>query len=60
MWDRTAPDEVAAARQAFDDLKKKGYLAYRAQGKKGDQGELMRTFDPDAERIIMVKPSQGG
>lgn len=60
MWDRTVPDEVAAARKTFDDLMKKGYLAYKAEGKRGSQGEQIRRFDPDAERIILVKPSQGG
>ena len=60
MWDSSAPDEVDAARATFDSLKKKGYLAYRAEGKKGEKGEQIRTFDPDAERIILVKPHQGG
>lgn len=60
MWDRTQLDEVASARKTFDDLRKKGYLAYRAEGKKGEAGEQIREFDPDAERIILVRPSQGG
>ena len=60
MWDSSVPDEVDAARATFDSLKKKGYLAYRAEGKKGEKGEQIRTFDPDAERIILVKPHQGG
>lgn len=60
MWDRTVKDEVDAAQATFDALRKKGYLAYRAEGKKGEQGELIRSFDPAAERIIMVKPSAGG
>jgi hypothetical protein len=60
MWDRRNEDEVASARRTFDDLRKKGYLAYRAEGKRGEQGEQIREFDPDAERIILVKPSVGG
>ncbi len=32
----------------------------KAEGKKGDKGEQIRTFDPDAERIILVKPLVGG
>lgn len=60
MWDRTSKDEVDAARATFDSLLKKGYLAYRAEGKKGVQGEQIRRFDPDAERIILVKPLAGG
>jgi hypothetical protein len=60
MWDRGNADEVSAARRTFTDLTRKGYLAYRAVGKKGDQGEQIREFDPDAERIILAKPLQGG
>jgi hypothetical protein len=60
MWDKNNDDEVAAARRMFEDLKDKGYMAYKAVGKRGDQGEQIRRFDPDAERIIMVRPVQGG
>ena len=60
MWDRENEDEVEAARRMFRDLTRKGYLAYKATGKRGEQGEQIRDFDPDAERIILVKPNQGG
>ena len=60
MWDAGQAEEVAAARDTFDRLVKSGYLAYRAEGKKGEQGEQIRMFDPAAERIILVRPHQGG
>lgn len=60
MWDHANPDEVNAAREQFDDLRGKGYLAYQAEGKAGDKGALIREFDAEAERIILVKPSVGG
>lgn len=60
MWDRKNKDEVAAARKQFDDLTSKGYMAYKAEGKKGEQGEQIREFDPKAERIILVKALVGG
>lgn len=60
MWDKGNTDEVDAARRTFRDLTRKGYLAYRAEGKRGSQGEQIREFDPDAERIILVKPNEGG
>lgn len=60
MWDKDNPDEVAAAKATFDSLKKKGYLAYKAEGKRGDKGEVIQDFDPDAERIILAKRSAGG
>ena len=60
MWDRNNPDEVADARRSFEDLKSKGYVAFLAEGKKGDQGKRLDRFDPDAERIILVKQNVGG
>lgn len=60
MWDRKNKAEVAAARAQFDALRKDGYLAYKAKGKDGHQGEQIREFDPKAERIILVRPLVGG
>ena len=61
MWDRNNPDEVAAARHTFEELVgKKKYSAFMAEGKKGDQGRRLTEFDPDAERIILVRANQGG
>jgi hypothetical protein len=60
MWDRGNEEEVAAARRQFDDLTSRGYLAYKAEGKDGHQGEVIRKFDPKAERIILVKQLVGG
>jgi hypothetical protein len=59
IWDSARRDEVDAARRAFDDLKAKGYLAYSVT-KKGDKDEVIKKFDPDAERIIMAPPLVGG
>jgi hypothetical protein len=66
MWDSNVTAEVEAARAQFETLTKprsqggQGYLAYRAQGRAGDRGEQIRSFDPEAERIILVAPSVGG
>jgi hypothetical protein len=60
MWDRRNDDEVEAARKQFRELTRKGYLAYKAEGKDGHQGEQIREFDPEAERIILVKQLVGG
>lgn len=60
MWDKDNPDEVDAARVQFESLIKKGYWAYKAQGAKGEKGERITTFDPNAERLIMAKQMQGG
>lgn len=60
MWDPSKPAEVEVARSTFDALKKKGYSAYHVKGKSGEQGEQMKTFDPEAGRIIMVPQMAGG
>jgi hypothetical protein len=61
MWDKNNPDEVAAARRMFEDLVgKKKYLAFKAEGKRGSEGEQLRTFDPAAERIIFHRQNKGG
>jgi hypothetical protein len=59
MWDSDNKDEVETAKETFLKLKKKGYIAYTVKGK-GEKGEIMKDFDPNAERIVMVPlPVQG-
>jgi len=60
VWDSENPEEVAVAKAAFTAARKKGMLAYAAQGAKGERGSQVREFDASAERIILVKPMQGG
>jgi hypothetical protein len=61
IWDSDNPDEVEAARLLFDSLvKEKKYVAYKVEGKKGEKGEVMRRFDPTAERVIFSPPLVGG
>ena len=60
LWSRDNEDEVAVARKTFDEMKKKGFTAFRVTGKDGVAGEQMREFDPAAERIIFTKPHAGG
>lgn len=59
IWNSDKPAEVDNARRTFDDLKKKGYLAYSVN-REGDKGEVLKKFDPHAERIIMSAPVVGG
>lgn len=59
QWDRNNAAEVAAARATFDTLRGKGFAAYKLTGD-GSRGEQLLTFDPAAERIIMVPAFQGG
>lgn len=59
IWDPHNADEVAAAKAQFDALRKKGFIAYTVN-KKGDKGEIIREFDPNAEKIILSPPLAGG
>ncbi len=60
IWSKDNHDEVENARRSFNDFKKKGYKAFHVVGKKGETGDQMDEFDPDAERIIFVKAMAGG
>jgi len=59
IWDPKNADEVDAAKTQFNALRKKGFIAYTVN-KKGDKGEIIREFDPDAEKIILSPPLAGG
>ena len=59
MWDKNNPDEVKQAEKTFKKLKDKNYIAYNVKSN-GKQGEVMHTFDPKAEKVIMVPPVVGG
>jgi len=58
-WDPDNADEVAVARKTFDDLKKKGFAAFKITGEDG-RGEQVRTFDPQVRRLVMVPQVAGG
>ena len=59
LWSAQKQGEIDAARQMFEDMRNQGYLAYTVT-KDGDKGEVIRKFDPDAEKIIMAPQMQGG
>lgn len=59
IWNPDEPDEVASAREQFDAMKKKGYVAYRVD-RAGDKAEVMNSFDPDAKAIILAPFVAGG
>jgi hypothetical protein len=59
IWDSENEDEVAVARRTFTELRGKGYAAYAVK-KNGDKGEVIREFDPEAERIILAPAMVGG
>lgn len=62
MWNPRDKAEVATAEAAFDAARAKGMLAYRIDDETGKPktGEVIRTFDKKAGKIVMAKPTQGG
>lgn len=58
-WDKTNAKDVVAARKVFDELRGKGYLAFKI-GADEKQDVQLTAFDPDAEKIILAPPMQGG
>lgn len=59
MWSVDNPDEVQVAKDTFDKLKAKGYLAYTVT-RDGEKGEVIRKFDKTAGRIILSPQLVGG
>ena len=59
-WDTGNAEEVAFARRAFVEQRKKGFAAFRVSGANWRKGEAITEFDPEAERIIMTPPIVGG
>jgi hypothetical protein len=61
-WNPDIESEVAIAKAAFDDAKKRGYQAFHVTGdeKNAKKGERMTEFDPDAERMMLLPQLQGG
>lgn len=60
IWDPSNQDEVDNARRTYENLVDKGYRPFYAIGKNGAQGEPMDKFDPEAGRLILIPPLQGG
>lgn len=58
-WNKGSTFEVDNARRMFDEAKAKGYVAYKTDSS-GNQGEIIRSFDPTAERITMRMQVVGG
>jgi hypothetical protein len=59
IWNKSNQAEVDAAKELFKKLKKKNYIAYTVKDN-GDTGEIIHSFNPNLERIIMMPPIIGG
>lgn len=56
-WDTRDAASVAVATTTFDETLRDGGLAYKTEG---SSSEVIRTFDPQAETIILSRPMAGG
>lgn len=59
IWDPDKPVEVESARQSFNNLRAKGYMAYKVD-RDGGKGEVIKQFDPLATKIILAPQMVGG
>lgn len=62
-WDADNQMEIEIAREAFNKARERGYHAFRVtEGNLGEsrRGERMTTFDPKAEKMILMPQLQGG
>ena len=55
LWDD--PQSAAVAKQIFDNLLAKGHAAF---AKTENGHEHVKTFDPSADEIIVIRPLIGG
>lgn len=58
-WDPNNQTEVNMARQQFDSLREKGYLAYKVQDG-GRSSETVHEFDRGIGELIMAPQTVGG
>jgi hypothetical protein len=55
FWDRDNRDEVEAARKQSEELRGKGFLAFRPESEgAGREGQVLERCDPTAERITLI------
>jgi hypothetical protein len=59
IWDKNNQDEVDNARRTFDDLLSKSYLAFSVKND-SSEGEQIKVFDPNIERMILSPQMKGG
>lgn len=59
IWNPQNTDETENARTTFNNMRAKGYLAFRVNAE-GNQGEQITAFEPGAGKLILVPPMAGG
>jgi hypothetical protein len=59
MWDPQDEKEVERARRIFDEMRRRGYRAFRV-GKDGSPGQPRNTFDARDDAMLFVPPIHAG
>lgn len=57
-WDAANPASVTEAEGIFAGLMAKNHMAYKTDAKGG--GEVIKSFDPTADNIVVAVPLIGG
>lgn len=57
-WNRTDAKSIEQVKAEFDAMMASGFQAFRVDSP--TEGEMIRTFDPEADTIIMSVPMMGG
>ena len=57
-WDTDEPAEVEEARTLFERLMGRGYRAFRVGT--GEEGGVVKSFDPRTKETLLVPPIYGG
>lgn len=57
-WDPSKPEEVEAARLAFNLYRSQGYAAARMENDRA--GKIIREFNPNDAVVIFIPALQGG
>ena len=60
IWDPKNDDECEAAEEQFDSLMEKGFTAFEVGAKGKKTKRVVKEFDPDLGKLIMVPALQGG
>lgn len=61
IWNSANADEVEDMKRTWNHLvKEKKYMAFLVNPEDNTKGDQIREFDPNAGKIILVPPMQGG
>lgn len=58
-WNPEDADEVRMAREMFESMRERGHSIFRINPN-GNRGARVTTFDPEAEKLLVVPQLVGG